>query len=222
MKKISKRYFRDSKCEEIERKLHEHPFFEGWTVKRLKSTGGLFDFEDSFEILDGKGKCIDVCSESELDLSIAMGMLEMSLLNRYRLGFLRNFGPRGIIAFTIVIIAIPLIVMVPLSGYIMSLPTDQALVSFLLLFGVLGGIFCMIFISQKSQNKKRVGISREPEIPMHERMRLITETYGSAEEILRMKKEDPQQYIQKVRELSEKLTTYEDESENEDSSFSHL
>jgi hypothetical protein len=216
---ISKQYFHDSKCEEIERELHKHPFFDGWTVKRFGSTGGLFDFEDSFEILDRKGKRIEVYSESELDFSLAMGTLERGLQTSYRMGFFRNFSPRSICVFIFIIIGIPLIVMIPLLNYITSLPPDQASLSFFLMFFVLGGLMCIIYISQNRQNNKLGEINNEPDIPVHERKKLMMEAFGQVDNIGRMKKEDPQLYIQKLKELTEKITIAK---EDEGSSFSHL
>ena len=118
MKRISKQYFRDTKCTEIESRLRENPNFSGWIVKRIKSSGGVSDFEDSFEIQNEKGRRILELTESELDLVIAKDMLEWILENRLRLGFLAHFGPRGIWIAIIMIFVIPIVAIIPIFGFI--------------------------------------------------------------------------------------------------------
>ncbi|MFW9804917.1 MAG: hypothetical protein ACFFFC_19830, partial [Candidatus Thorarchaeota archaeon] len=126
-KRIPEEYYRDSKCETIESVIRESPRYLGWRVMRFQSSGGLSDYEDSFEIQDGRGKPIIAFSESEIDFLISTDTLESVLDSVPRFGFFLRFSPRTLKVVTILVILIPFVILIPGFVYLMSLPGDQAL-----------------------------------------------------------------------------------------------
>lgn len=205
MERISNQYYRDGRCEEIEDIIHKDSHFDKWTVLRFRTLDSIGTYEDSFEIRDPKGHRILVLSASELDFAIASGMLYFILEQRRKLGFLRNMGPRGMIAAILLIIIVPVVLLIPLLMYIISLPAEQGFLGLMTILGLCCCFSALLYFSQRKEEQEQTIGEHSALDRKLKATTSLTLALDRVQELEELKENNPEGYLEKIQELEEEL-----------------
>lgn len=213
-KRIPKEYYRDSKCETIESVIRKKPRYIDWQIMRFRSSGGLSDYEDSFEIQNEREKPIIAFSESEIDFLISTDSLLSVLDNLRKAGFFLRFSPRSLNVIFVLIILIPFAILIPALMYIMSLPEDQALpglvgISIVYLFYIV-----ILVISQRVPHRSEIRFTSEKNRKESDMDRASNNPFEKLKELNDLKRNNPMEYIRRLRELTDKQGHSSPEQEN--------
>ena len=203
MKRIPKEYHRDSKCETIESVIRESSRYVDWRVMRFLSSGGLSDYEDSFEIQDEKGRPIIAFSESEIDLLISTDALQSVLDSVWRFGFFLRFSPRALKVASILVILIPFAVLIPALVYLMSLPGDQAFPGFVGISIVYLFFIVILVLSRRSSHRSDLRFTSERNRKESDMDRAGSNPFEQLKELDDLKRNNPMEYIRRLRELTD-------------------
>ena len=198
---IPEEYYRDSKCETIESVIRESPRHVDWRVIRFQSSGGLSDYEDSFEIQNERGKPIIAFSESEIDFLISTDMLQSVLDSVRRFGFFLRFSPRALKVASILVILIPFAVLIPALVYLMSLPGDQAFPGFVGISIVYLFYIVILVLSQRTPHRNELRVTSERNRRELDMDRAGSSSLKQLRDLDDLKRNNPTEYILRLREL---------------------
>lgn len=172
---------------------------------RYRPSGGLSDYEDSFEIQNEKGKRITDFSESEIDLLISSGTLLLVLDNVRRLGVFNRFGKRAPYVILLVVLSIPVvafIVVMQFYQYIRTLPDEQTFLGFLGFIGILLCFVGILCFSQRNAGRRRQEIYyRSRQEPILDE--LLDDVLDKVKELEDLKQNDPAEYLRRLKEMKD-------------------
>ena len=202
-KRIPEEYYRDSKCETIESVIRESPRYLDWRVMRFQSSGGLSDYEDSFEIQNERGKPVIAFSESEIDLLISTDTLQSVLDSVRRFGFFLRFSPRALKVAGILVSLIPFVILIPVAVYLMSLPVNQTFPAIVGISMVYLFYIVILVLSRRSSHRNELRVTSERNRRESDMGRAGSIPFEQLKELDDLKRNDPMEYIRRLRELTD-------------------